>query len=100
MATQESWTRWEHLPVTEASARGIARLAKDAEAGHGVVITRHGRPVAAVVPLGESAGAPSARPAADPDRRAGADAAATATQRWVQALGGGSRRIPGPPTGT
>jgi prevent-host-death family protein len=41
----------ERIPVTEASARGIARLAKDAEHGSPVVITRHGRPVAAVVPL-------------------------------------------------
>lgn len=41
----------ERIPVTEASARGIARLAKDAERGSPVVITRHGRPVAAVVPL-------------------------------------------------
>jgi prevent-host-death family protein len=37
------------LSVTEASARGIARLVADAAAGDEVVITRHHRPVAAVV---------------------------------------------------
>jgi len=37
------------LSVTEASARGIARLVADAAAGDEVVVTRHHRPVAAVV---------------------------------------------------
>ena len=76
---------WERLPVTEASARGIARLAKDAEAGHPVIITRHGRPVAAIVPLGDLADAGPT------------PVAASATQRWVQAVTGGGRRVPGPP---
>jgi prevent-host-death family protein len=37
------------ISVTEASARGVARLVKDAEAGADVVVSRHGKPVAAVV---------------------------------------------------
>ncbi|MET0420278.1 MAG: type II toxin-antitoxin system prevent-host-death family antitoxin [Acidimicrobiia bacterium] len=37
------------LSVTEASARGVARLVADAAAGDEVVITRHHRPVAAIV---------------------------------------------------
>ncbi len=37
------------VSVTEASARGVARLVADAAAGDEVVITRHHRPVAAVV---------------------------------------------------
>ena len=37
------------LSVTEASARGIARLVADAAHGTEVLVTRHGRPVAAVV---------------------------------------------------
>lgn len=37
------------ISVTEASARGVAGLIKDAEAGADVVVSRHGRPVAAVV---------------------------------------------------
>jgi len=39
----------EHISVTEASARGVARLAADAAHGVEVVITRRGEPVAAVV---------------------------------------------------
>ncbi len=39
----------EQLSVTEASRRGIARLAADAAHGHEVVVHRHGRPVAAVI---------------------------------------------------
>jgi prevent-host-death family protein len=35
--------------VSTASARGVARLVADAAAGDEVVITRHHRPVAAVV---------------------------------------------------
>jgi prevent-host-death family protein len=39
----------EEISVTTASARGIARLAADAAHGDEVVITRHHRPLAAVV---------------------------------------------------
>ena len=39
------------LSVTEASARGVARLVADAAHGDEVVVTRHHRPVAAVVGL-------------------------------------------------
>src|SRR5437867_2731505 len=37
------------LSVTEAAQRGVARLMADAEHGSDLVITRHHRPVAAVV---------------------------------------------------
>ena len=37
------------LSVTEASARGIAGLVRDAQQGHAVVVARHGRAVAAIV---------------------------------------------------
>jgi prevent-host-death family protein len=37
------------VSVTDASARGVARLVADAAAGDEVVITRHHREVAAVV---------------------------------------------------
>jgi antitoxin (DNA-binding transcriptional repressor) of toxin-antitoxin stability system len=37
------------LSVTEAAQRGVARLVADAEQGADVVVTRHRRPVAAVV---------------------------------------------------
>ena len=39
----------QDLSVSSASARGVARLVADAAAGDEVVITRHHRPVAAVV---------------------------------------------------
>ncbi|MFI5046340.1 MAG: type II toxin-antitoxin system prevent-host-death family antitoxin [Acidimicrobiia bacterium] len=39
----------EALSVTAASARGVARLVADAAHGDEVVVTRHHRPVAAVV---------------------------------------------------
>jgi prevent-host-death family protein len=39
----------EELSVTAASARGVARLVADAAQGEEVVVTRHHRPVAAVV---------------------------------------------------
>jgi prevent-host-death family protein len=39
----------EELSVTAASARGVARLVADAAHGDEVVVTRHHRPVAAVV---------------------------------------------------
>ena len=39
----------EHLSVTAASSRGIARLVADAAHGSEVVVTRHQQPVAAVV---------------------------------------------------
>lgn len=39
------------LSVTDASARGVAGLVKDAEDGRSVVVSRHGRPVAAVVAM-------------------------------------------------
>lgn len=96
--------------MTEASARGIARLAKDAEAGHPVIITRHGKPVAAVVPIerGELAdlaspinrGNPSISSA--PINRKTSEARSnrrSATERWVQAVTGSPRRVPGPPAG-
>ena len=41
--------RPEHVSVTEASRRGVARLVADAAHGDEVVIERHGAPVAAVV---------------------------------------------------
>ena len=37
------------LSVTDATKRGVARLVSDAEQGDDVIITRHRRPVAAVV---------------------------------------------------
>ncbi len=40
-----------NLSVTDASARGVAGLVKDAEEGRTVVVSRHGRPVAAVVAM-------------------------------------------------
>lgn len=88
----------EHIPVTEASARGIARLAKDAEAGQPVIITRHGKPVAAVVPI--EAGEPV--DVATPINRETSQAHSnrrSATDRWVQAVAGSARRVPGPPAG-
>ncbi len=39
------------LSVTDASARGVAGLVKVAEEGRSVVVSRHGRPVAAVVAM-------------------------------------------------
>jgi prevent-host-death family protein len=39
----------EELSVTAASARGVARLVADAAHGEEVLVTRHHRPVAAVV---------------------------------------------------
>lgn len=39
------------LTVTEATKRGVAGLVADAEQGGPVVVTRHSRPVAAVVPV-------------------------------------------------
>lgn len=41
----------ERISVTEASARGVARLAADAAHGAEVVITRRGVPLAAVVSM-------------------------------------------------
>jgi len=43
----------ELLPMTEASRRGLSRLAADAEAGHPTVLRRHAEPVAAVVSFHE-----------------------------------------------
>ena len=37
------------LSVTDAAARGVAGLVKDAEAGHDILVERRGVPVAAVV---------------------------------------------------
>lgn len=101
--------------MTEASARGIARLAKDAEAGHPVIITRHGKPVAAVVPIASDPAVNPAEPVktSPPNRdnpalplapMSGKEPAAranrtSATERWVQAVTGSSRRVPGPPAG-
>ncbi|WP_330272391.1 type II toxin-antitoxin system Phd/YefM family antitoxin [Lentzea sp. NBC_00516] len=39
------------LTVTEATKRGVAGLVADAEQGGPVVVTRHSRPVAAVVAM-------------------------------------------------
>jgi len=39
----------EHVSVTEAARRGIARLVADAAHGDEVVVERHGIPLAAVV---------------------------------------------------
>ncbi|WP_329788906.1 type II toxin-antitoxin system prevent-host-death family antitoxin [Lentzea sp. DG1S-22] len=39
------------LTVTEATRRGVAGLVADAEQDGPVVVTRHSRPVAAVVPV-------------------------------------------------
>lgn len=39
----------EELSVTEAGRRGVARLVADAAHGEEVVVTRHRRPLAAVV---------------------------------------------------
>lgn len=41
----------EELSVSAANARGVARLVADAAHGDEVVVTRHHRPVAAVVGL-------------------------------------------------
>jgi len=41
----------EHLSVTEASRRGIARLVADAAHGVEVVVERHGRALAAIVAI-------------------------------------------------
>jgi antitoxin (DNA-binding transcriptional repressor) of toxin-antitoxin stability system len=42
----------EHLlPISEASNRGISRLAADAESGHEYVLLRNSKPVAAVVSM-------------------------------------------------
>lgn len=37
------------VSITEASRRGIAAVARDAAGGHDIVLSRHGRPVAALV---------------------------------------------------
>ena len=41
----------ETLSVFDASARGVAGLVKDAQDGRSIVVSRHGRPVAAVVAM-------------------------------------------------
>lgn len=41
----------ETLSVSDASARGVAGLVKDAQEGRSIVVSRHGRPVAAVVAM-------------------------------------------------
>ena len=38
-----------HVSVTEAAGRGVAGLVREASTGGDVVVTRHGKPVAAVV---------------------------------------------------
>lgn len=84
--------------MTEASARGIARLAKDAEAGHPVIITRHGKPVAAVVPI-ETGEPVDVAPPINPETSEAPSNRRSATERWVQAVNGSDRRVPGPPAG-
>jgi prevent-host-death family protein len=39
----------ETVSVSDASARGIAGLVRDAEGGHDLIVARHGHPVAAVI---------------------------------------------------
>ena len=39
----------EHISMTEASARGIARMAREASEGNPVAIARHKHPVAVVL---------------------------------------------------
>ena len=39
------------VSVTDATARGVARLVRDAEDGEDIVVARHGQPVAAVVSM-------------------------------------------------
>lgn len=41
------------ITMTEANARGVARLAREAAAGHPVAITRHKRPVAVIIGFAE-----------------------------------------------
>jgi antitoxin (DNA-binding transcriptional repressor) of toxin-antitoxin stability system len=40
------------ISVTDASARGVSGLLRDAEGGNDVIVQRHGRAVAAVVGMG------------------------------------------------
>jgi prevent-host-death family protein len=90
----ESTTSAERIPVTEASARGIARLAKDAEAGHPVIITRHGKAVAAVVPISSDPNPGDLTFVNQPPKQR-----PSATDRWVEAVTGSPRRVIGPPAG-
>ena len=39
----------ETVSVSDASARGVAGLVREAEQGHEVIEARHGRPVAAII---------------------------------------------------
>lgn len=39
------------VSISEAAARGVAKLIRGAESGHDTVVSRHGRPVAAVVSM-------------------------------------------------
>ena len=39
----------ETVSISDASARGVAGLVREAEEGHDVIVARHGRPVAAVI---------------------------------------------------
>ena len=41
----------ETLSITEASARGIADLARTAEFGTDIVLTRHGKPIATIMSI-------------------------------------------------
>lgn len=41
------------LSVTDAASRGVPGLVREAEEGHDIIVSRHGRPVAAVVGLGQ-----------------------------------------------
>jgi antitoxin (DNA-binding transcriptional repressor) of toxin-antitoxin stability system len=43
------------VSVTQATQRGVAGLVADAEAGSDLVVTRHHRPIAAVVSMGRLA---------------------------------------------
>lgn len=39
------------ISVTDAASRGVAGLVKDAESGRDLIVSRHGKPVAAVVSI-------------------------------------------------
>jgi antitoxin (DNA-binding transcriptional repressor) of toxin-antitoxin stability system len=43
-----------HLSITSAASRGVSALVTEAEDG-GIVLERHGKPVAAVIPIGQLA---------------------------------------------
>lgn len=48
-------SRWDHKGVKDARSQ-LPTLLAEAERGRSTVITRHGRPIAAIVPVGRTAG--------------------------------------------